>query len=162
MHTNEDTPFPSNGDTSLPSNGDTSLPLSPRTGLPMLPKRAPERTGRCADAPPDGLREGIAQFNRGEYWECHETLETLWRFERDPVRYLYQGILLAGVGLYHLQRGNTRGAVSKLRAALATLEPYAPVCMGVCVDDLRRDVAAALQPPVIFGPITIHAQWLED
>src|SRR5918992_5322278 len=33
----------------------------------------------CDDPPPPLLREGIAQFNRGEYFEQHETLEVLWR-----------------------------------------------------------------------------------
>jgi predicted metal-dependent hydrolase len=86
------------------------------------------------------LRTGIAQFNSGDYWECHETLEELWRGEPDPVRYLYQGILLAGVGLLHLRRGNRRGALSKLRAAVGKLEPYVPVCMGVDVASLRADL----------------------
>jgi len=32
------------------------------------------------------LLEGIAQFNRGEYFKQHETLEILWRAEARPVR----------------------------------------------------------------------------
>src|ERR687887_667826 len=77
-----------------------AIPRSPRTGLPLIPKGAGRRTCRCDEAAPALLRTGIAQFNNGDYWECHETLEELWRGEPDPVRYLYQGILLAGVGLH--------------------------------------------------------------
>jgi uncharacterized protein len=117
-----------------------AVPRSPRTGLPLIPKGAGQRTCRCDDAAPALLRTGIAQFNSGDYWECHETLEELWRGEPDPVRYLYQGILLAGVGLLHLRRGNRRGALSKLRAAVRRLEPYIPVCMGVDVAGLRADL----------------------
>jgi len=123
-------------------------PLSPRTGLPLIPKEAPRRTARCDGPPPEGLLTGIAQFNRGEYWECHETLEELWRHEPDPVRYLYQGILLIGVGLYHLRRGNQRGALSKLRAGLNLLAPYAPTCLGVDVASLRGDVEVVLGRPL--------------
>lgn len=119
-------------------------PISPRTGLPLIPRGRAERTARCDGAAPEGLRAGIGQFNRGEYWECHETLEEIWRAEPDPVRYLYQGILLAGVGLYHLRRGNRRGALSKLRAGHALLTPYAPICMGIDVTRLRDDVARIL------------------
>src|ERR687887_651996 len=79
-----------------------AIPRSPRTGLPLIPKGAGRRTCRCNEAPPALLQTGIAQFNSGDYWECHETLEELWRGEPDPVRYLYQGILLAGVDLLHL------------------------------------------------------------
>lgn len=120
------------------------VPRSPRTGLPLIPKSTARRTARCGEAAPAALREAIAQFNAGDYWECHETLEALWRAEPDAVRYLYQGILLAGVGLYHLRRGNRHGALSKLRAAQALLLPYAPVCMGVDVATLRDDVTRVL------------------
>jgi predicted metal-dependent hydrolase len=116
------------------------VPRSPRTGLPLIPKGAARRTCRCDDDAPALLRRGIAQFNSGDYWECHETLEELWRAEPDPIRYLYQGILLAAVGLLHLQRGNRRGALSKLRASVSRLEPYVPVCMGIDVAGLRADL----------------------
>jgi predicted metal-dependent hydrolase len=50
----------------------------------------------CDELPPQLLRQGIAQFNAGHYFECHETLEALWRSETRPVRDLYQGILQVG------------------------------------------------------------------
>ncbi len=134
-------------------------PLSPRTGLPLIPKEAPRRTTRCDGPPPERLLTGIAQFNRGDYWECHETLEELWRHEPDPVRYLYQGILLVGVGLYHLRRGNERGALSKLRAGLDLLAPYTPACLGVDVAVLRRDVERVISCQLSDGrvePPLIH------
>ena len=42
----------------------------------------------CDESPPPRLLEGIAQFNRGEYFEQHETLELLWRAEPRTVRHL--------------------------------------------------------------------------
>ncbi len=41
------------------------------------------------------------QFNRGEFFEQHETLELLWRATRTPDRALYHDILQIGVGLHH-------------------------------------------------------------
>lgn len=126
--------------------------ISPRTGLPLIPREPARRTTRCHDPAPAALRAGIAQFNAGAYWECHETLEDLWRAEPDPVRYLYQGILLAGVGLLHLQRGNQRGALSKLRASCRLLEPYAPACMGVDIRALRANLLGVIAHLEGLGP----------
>ena len=50
----------------------------------------------CHEPPPKPLLRGIAQFNRGECFEQHETLEDLWREERRDVRRLYQGVLQIG------------------------------------------------------------------
>jgi hypothetical protein len=56
----------------------------------------------------------IAHFNRGEYFEQHETLEVLWRTERRDVRRLYQGILQIGVAFRHLRRANHHGTMCML------------------------------------------------
>ncbi len=125
----------------MPNNHDAD---NPPPALPIIRKEPPRRSARCEDAPPSGLLAGIAQFNAGEYWECHETLEELWRPEPDPIRYLYQGILQVGVGFYHLRRGNWRGATNKLRGGLGYLAPSAPACMGVDVARLRAEAGAVL------------------
>src|SRR4026207_735218 len=69
----------------------------------------------CEEPPPPQLVEGIAQFNRGEFFEQHETLELLWRAERRDIRYLYQGILQIGVAFHHLRRLDHHGTVSMLK-----------------------------------------------
>ncbi len=122
---------------------------------PIIKKEPPRRSARCGEAAPPGLLAGIAQFNAGEYWECHETLEEIWRVEPDPVRYLYQGILQVGVGLYHLRCGNHRGAVNKLRSGLAYLAPSAPACLGVDVARLRAEAGAVLAALEASGPARI-------
>jgi hypothetical protein len=86
---------------------------------------------RCADPAPVGLTEGIRLFNAGEYYECHEVLEDIWREERDAIRYLYQGILQIGVGLHHLRNGNYRGATLLLRDGIDKTRRFTPACMGV-------------------------------
>lgn len=111
---------------------------------PIIRKEPPRRSARCDETPPADLLMGIAQFNAGEFWACHETLEDLWRPEPDHVRYLYQGILQIGVGFYHLRRGNWRGAVNKLRSGIGYLAPSAPVCLGVDVARLRAEAGAVL------------------
>ena len=107
---------------------------------PVVPhKHPPARTGRCQEQPPAALLQAIEEFNRGEFFEQHETLEAIWIAEADPVRYLYQGILQVGVGFYHWRRGNWKGAVAKLGQGLEKLDPYRPDCQTVDVERLFRE-----------------------
>lgn len=107
---------------------------------------------RCHEPPPEGLRLGIAQFNQREYFEAHETLETLWNAEPDPIRVLYKGILQVGVGCYHLLRGNYRGATMKLQTGVDYLSAFAPRCMGVEVAALMEDARRLRAAIVAAGP----------
>jgi hypothetical protein len=84
----------------------------------------------CDDPLPLLLLEAVAQFNRGDYFEQHETLELLWRAEARPVRRLYQGILQIGVAFHHLRRRNYHGVVYMLTRGAAYLKPFAPRCRG--------------------------------
>jgi uncharacterized protein len=90
----------------------------------------------CAAPPPALLVQGIAEFNRREFFICHETLETLWKQERAPVRELYQGIIQVAVGCLHQERCNYRGSVLSLERGLRRLRPLPPVCQGVAVGRL--------------------------
>ncbi len=123
-----------------------------RQGLILKRRHGPYTTAGCGSPAPLELLLGIEQFNRGEYFEQHETLEELWRSEPDDVRYLYHGILLAGVGLYHLSRGNYRGAVSKLAGGIEKLRWFEPSCHGVDVAALVSDAERCLETATALGP----------
>ena len=99
----------------------------------------------CDDPPPPALLEAIAQFNRGEFFEQHETLELLWRAERRDIRYLYQGILQIGVAFHHLRRLNHHGTVYMLTRGPRYLAPFAPRCQRVDVQALLDDAAVVLR-----------------
>jgi uncharacterized protein len=115
------------------------------------------RPRSCADAPPAALCAGIAQFNRGEYFECHETLEALWLAEPTSLRRLYQGILQVGVGLHHLRAGNYRGASGLLARGAGYLEPFAPRCLGVDVAGLLAAARRCQGALVALGPEGLDA-----
>ncbi len=106
----------------------------------------------CDEDPPPQLVEGIAQFNRGEYFEQHETLELLWRAERRDVRYLYQGILQIGVAFHHLRRLNHHGTVYMLTRGSRYLAPFAPRCQHVDVAALLDAARTALAEVERLGP----------
>ena len=92
---------------------------------------------------PQAVR-GIQLFNAGHYFEAHEALETAWRAEPGPQRDLYRAILLAGVALLHIQRGNHAGAVKVAQRALRWLACYPESCCGVQLGSLRREMQAIL------------------
>jgi predicted metal-dependent hydrolase len=106
----------------------------------------------CDEPPPPRLLEGIAQFNRGEFFEQHETLELLWRAEQRDIRYLYQGILQIGVAFHHLRRLNHHGTVYMLTRGPRYLAPFAPSCQRVDVAALLQDAAVALRAVEHLGP----------
>ena len=96
--------------------------------------------GEAPEGSPEGLPDlalkGIEEFNRGEFYECHEYLEEAWMQEPGRVRFLYQGILQVGVGFHHLSRANLYGARSLWTRGVALLQPFRPSCMGVDVEAL--------------------------
>jgi len=107
---------------------------------------------RCDEAPPEALIRGIEQFNAGEFFEQHETLELLWRDTRAPIRGLYHGILQIGVGFHHWRNGNHHGASVLLEEGIARLALFAPTCQGVDVAALIRDATAARDELLRLGP----------
>ena len=91
---------------------------------------------------------GIALFNQGEYYRCHDDLEEAWQQDDTPGRELYRGILQYGIALYQIERGNYRGAVKMLLRVRQWLGPLPDICRGVQVNALRQNIdetAAAVQ-----------------
>lgn len=106
----------------------------------------------CFEGPPPGLLHGIEEFNRREFFECHETIEAVWVEEKRSVRLLYQGVLQVGVALYHVQRGNWRGAMKVLARAIPKLAHFEPTCMGIDVGRLLADARHIREHLIQLGP----------
>lgn len=97
-------------------------------------------------------REGIRLFNQGRFFEAHEELEAAWREESGKIRELYQGMLEAGVTLFHLGRGNLTGALKVYDRSMGWLKDWPEVCGGVHIGQLRRDLQAAVEEASRLGP----------
>jgi uncharacterized protein len=130
----------------------------PRATHPKL-ARALERLGEtdlqgpCAEPAPPQLRQAIHEFNAGEFFEQHETLELLWRATPGEIRHLYEGILQIGVGFHHLLANrNFHGAAVKLDHGIRLLEAFPDVCHGVDVARLRREAGRARRALLELGP----------
>jgi uncharacterized protein len=106
----------------------------------------------CQEVPPRDLGNGIAEFNRHLFFECHETLEALWMAEPRSIRELYQGILQVGVAFYHLEAQRYRPVVTLLERGMAYLQPFSPQCMGIDVARLLADVKRCLTALRALGP----------
>jgi len=111
----------------------------------------------CAAPSPPELVRAIHEFNAGEFFEQHETLELLWRATPGEIRHLYEGILQVGVGMHHLFKNhNFHGAVVKLDHGIRLLSAFPSTCHGVDVDRLRRDAASARATLLSLGPEAIE------
>ena len=98
----------------------------------------------------DALIKGIAEFNSWRFYDCHETLEDVWREvgskgDSATLANFYQGIIKAAAGFHHVIRGNYRGAVNLLGDTFRLLGPYRPATLGVDVDRLLADIRRALE-----------------
>jgi predicted metal-dependent hydrolase len=76
------------------------------------------------------LAAGVEQFNRGLFFEAHDTLEELWSGIRGPSRDFFQGLIQTSVAFYHLGNGNFPGAASLFRRALRRFSPYPAAYFG--------------------------------
>jgi hypothetical protein len=135
-----------------------SATSNPRSTHPKLASALERLEGanldlRCAKAAPPQLLQAIDEFNAGEFFEQHETLELLWRATPGELRYLYEGILQVGVGMHHLFKNrNFHGAAVKLDHGIRLLSAFPAVCHDVDVARLRRDALAARDALIALGP----------
>jgi len=109
-------------------------------------------TNHCAGSLPSLVMRGIEEFNRGEFFEQHESLEAAWRAEPRPVRELYQGILQVGVGCYQIERGNLPGALKMFERGLRRLRQFAPECLSIDVSRLIANAERVRDEAQRLGP----------
>jgi len=106
---------------------------------------------RCEDVAPEELLRAIDEFNRGDWFECHETVEELWVGEKGELRDFYQGVLQLAVALHHWRDGNFKGALTLLQSGGDCLSRVAPVCQGVDVARLAADAGKLQQALSALG-----------
>lgn len=93
---------------------------------------------------PEEFWQGVEQFNQGQFYACHDTLEALWLPSTEPQKTFYQGILQIAVALYHLGNYNWRGAVILLGEGINRLQRYPHTYAEIDVDGLLTSSAALL------------------
>jgi predicted metal-dependent hydrolase len=97
------------------------------------------------------LTKGMEEFNTGRFFECHETLEDIWRAERRPLRQFYKGVIQVAAGFHHLGRNNYKGTVNKLESGTRYLEPFQPRYLGVDVQRLIEEARSCRSAIIELG-----------
>jgi uncharacterized protein len=112
-----------------------------------------EALSSACQAPLSALaRRGLAEFNQGEYFEAHETLEHAWMEDESAGRELYRGILQVAVAYLQIERGNYNGAAKMFLRMRQWLDPLPGRCRGIDVEQLRDDAGQAHQHLLSLGP----------
>jgi predicted metal-dependent hydrolase len=96
----------------------------------MMPEAVSPPEPRLSQHEAAAFAKGVEEFNRGYFFECHDTLEDMWTGVRGPSRDFFQGLIQVSVAFYHLSNGNPAGAQSMLRRALKRFERYPAVYFG--------------------------------
>ena len=106
----------------------------------------------CTSSPSGEILRAYGEFNRGDWYDCHETLEDLWIGSEDEPRWFYQGLLQIAVALLHWRNGNYGGAVSLLESGMDYLQRVSPVCQRIEVATLVAEAARFREELVRLGP----------
>ncbi len=101
---------------------------------------------------PDEFWQGVEEFNRGEFYACHDTLEAIWIPAVGVEKSLYQGIIQIAIAIYHLGNRNWRGAVILMGEGLNRLRHYPDDYAGLDVGEFRENIAELLAILQNLGP----------
>ena len=88
------------------------------------------------------LQQAVAQFNAGEFFDCHETLEPLWQAAAGDERTFLHALIQAAIALCHAQRGNRTGAMSLHARAQSKFKTLPDEMHGVALRQLSRELEA--------------------
>jgi predicted metal-dependent hydrolase len=87
------------------------------------------------------FEEGLALFNAGRFFQCHEVWELAWRRASGIEKNFLQGMIQSAVALLHAERGNRRGAASVHAKARARLDTIDEVYAGIALNEFRVALA---------------------
>lgn len=90
--------------------------------------------------------EGIVHFNRGDWFESHDSWEELWHETTGQPRDFLQGLIQIAIGLCHYYNRNTAGAVSLYGRAMPRLRSYDSPYWGLDLDRLTSELETCFLP----------------
>jgi len=91
------------------------------------------------------FRQGIEQFNRRQFFECHETWEQLWKGQTGKEKELIQGLIQLAVAYHHFLKGNNKGALKLFKRALPRLQVFHPHALGLELGELCSLIRANIE-----------------
>ena len=89
------------------------------------------------------LREGIRLFNDGQFFECHDILETVYQEADDTHKPFLEGMIqLAAAFRIFCDFGEIKGPVRMIYQALIRFENYQPAFLQIRVQDFCQAAEA--------------------
>ncbi|RAV11993.1 DUF309 domain-containing protein [Mycolicibacterium sp. GF69] len=121
----------------------------PRDAMGRPLPRGSEGVARIPDeldlSPAETLAYAQQLLDDGLAFNAHEVLESAWKSRPGDERQLWQSLAQLAVGITHVQRGNTKGALGLLDRASTGLADYAgPTSHGADVTGLTGYAAALI------------------
>jgi len=77
------------------------------------------------------FRAGLDHFNAGEFWDAHESWETIWLEAESDVHLFLQGLIQLAAAYHHVKRGTYSGGLRLFDAALEKLERFPKSWCGI-------------------------------
>jgi len=106
----------------------------------------------CSQPLSTEAQRGLEEFNRGAYFEAHESLETAWMAEDSPGREVYLAVLQVAVAYLQIERCNYKGAAKMFLRLRQWIDPLPDFCRGIDIARLRAEAMAAHQALIALGP----------
>jgi hypothetical protein len=110
----------------------------------------------CGDQLSEKARKGLEEFNHGEYFEAHESLELAWNEDDTPGKELYRAILQISVAYLQIKRSNYKGAIKMFWRSRQWLDPLPEICRGINVGQLKLDAEVVYAELLALGPDQMH------
>ena len=95
------------------------------------------------------LLEGVHHFNSREFWEAHESWETIWLAAESEIEQYLQGLIQVAAAYHHVKRGTFHGAIRLFDAGLRRLDAFPMQYCGI--DRSAVDAAARRQRAILAG-----------
>ena len=85
------------------------------------------------------FNQGIAAFNKRQFYDAHEYWEELWlEYKLDDAKFI-QGLIQLAVSYFHFFNKNLNGARSMMKKCLTKFEPYQNE-RGMDVQGLKKQI----------------------
>ena len=88
------------------------------------------------------FQKGLAEYEKGDYFEAHEAWEDLWSDYQLSDRKFIQGLIQLAVSFVHLGNGNMIGAKNLLKKCENKFSEYTGIHRNINVDELKSAIEA--------------------
>jgi hypothetical protein len=97
----------------------------------------------------EAVEKGREYFNYERFWECHETLEGVWKKTYEGEKDLVQGIILVAAAFVHYQKNEDEICLSILKRAMEKFGNSSGKYYKIDVDVLQSKVSEIINSEMI-------------